>query len=60
MKSLLYILGAFVVTLIFVNIMLFGILRISISTISIKTLLTVQAVFAGFFAFLFFMATKKF
>jgi hypothetical protein len=60
MKSLVYMIGAFIVTLVFVNVMLFGILRINISTLSIKTLLTVQAVFAGFFAFLFFIATKKF
>lgn len=60
MKSLGYMIGAFVVTLIFVNIMLFGILGINMSSMSLKTLLTVQGVFAGFFAFVFFMATKKF
>jgi hypothetical protein len=60
MKSLMFMIGAFIITLIFVNVLLFGILGINISTLPVKTLLTVEGVFAGFFVFLFFIATKKF
>ena len=60
MKSLMFGIGVFIITLVFVNVMLFGLLGINMSTLSVKTLLTVEAVFGGFFVFLFFIATKKF
>jgi len=60
MKSLMIGIAIFAVTLLFVNIILFGTLGIHVSDLPIKTLLIVEGVFGGFFVFLFFIATKKF
>ncbi|MFZ2664305.1 MAG: hypothetical protein WAX66_03000 [Patescibacteria group bacterium] len=59
MKSLMIGVAVFIVTLVFVNVLLFGVLGINASSLSIKTLLIVEAVFGGFFTFLYFMTSKK-
>ncbi|NMB91850.1 hypothetical protein GYA37_03325 [candidate division WWE3 bacterium] len=60
MKSLMLGLGLFITTLVFVNVMLFGILGINASSLSTKTLLIVEGVFCGFFIFIYLIVAKKF
>lgn len=43
----------------FVNVLLFGALRISLSSVPLGTLLGVEAVFALFFVFLYLVAMRK-
>ncbi len=59
MKALVTGLVIFFSSVFFVNVMLFGILRIPSSKIPLGSLLTIEAVFAGFFLFLFLINRKK-
>lgn len=60
MRILFTMIAIFVVTIFFVNVILFGILGLSLAQVSIKTLLWVEGIFGAFFTFLFFLVTKKF
>jgi len=59
MNALITGVAIFASALFFVNIVLFGMLKIPLSSIPLGELLLIEAVFAGFFLFLFLVLKKK-